>query len=125
MSEESQFLKELHKTNSCFLNNALFGIPAVGIPLVIYILIGFSNGCILIKLCLWLTFVSFSISTSILLWSFFVAEKTIEYLEQKRKEDSLKKNHLVKRLNRWTFYCVLLGFLFIVIAAALFTFNFC
>jgi hypothetical protein len=123
MESDNKFLKNLHSENTAFLNKALFGVSAIGIPVVIRILAEAVNSCVVVKISLLFAMFSLITSTGILLWSFFISEEAIEDLEDQKNESSSNKNKLVKKLNKLAFYCVLFGFLAVCVAAIFFTFS--
>ncbi len=127
MAYDSNFLKELHKENSIFMNRALFGVPAIGVPLIVHTIIGMACYSILTKVCFFLALIFFLISVGILLWSFFISEKAIEELdnannpnlkEEKKKHLNLSEKALksVKHINTFAFILVVAGFIAIIIA---------
>ncbi len=120
----SNFLKELHKENSIFMNKAIFGIPAIGAPLVIHAIFNLPDCFVITKVWLFLTLVLFLISVGILLLSFFLSEKAIEELEKAKQSDK-KNEHLkksekaqnqVKWINISAAVCIVFGFITIIIA---------
>ena len=104
---QSAYRQQLHKENSLFMSGALFGVPAIGIIVLMKLLlaIGTQNSFQKI-LALALTFMF--ISTSMMLGSFFTAEWCLE-------EESTKWDKATVWLHKLSFIFTMMAFSLIAV----------
>lgn len=124
-----QYLCDLHKENTLFLNKAMLAVPALMLPLLfpLYEKTPTNSG----KIFLLGAIASLGISVLLVLYSFFTSEEAIESIEKANIKNlektgkgrkyylhAVRLNDRVKNQNKWVFGFIVAGFVCSLAAVA-------